>query len=99
MLGIEFYAENFDVNVSQKLTGARLRGEGIANNYVNDGGEVPVKLDIFWVPAGRVNAETESMEFVTPLPTTGEQVPAAAGEWTPPRADLKPLVGPAGTGV
>ena len=30
---------------------------------------------------------------------SGEQVPAAAGEWTPPRADLKPLVGPAGTGV
>ncbi|MEU3454430.1 histidine--tRNA ligase [Micromonospora sp. NPDC006766] len=26
---------------------------------------------------------------------SGEQVPAAAGEWTPPRADLKPLVGPA----
>ncbi|MEU1809091.1 histidine--tRNA ligase [Micromonospora aurantiaca (nom. illeg.)] len=30
---------------------------------------------------------------------SGEQVPASAGEWTPPRADLKPLVGPAGTGV
>ncbi|MEV4269492.1 histidine--tRNA ligase [Micromonospora aurantiaca (nom. illeg.)] len=30
---------------------------------------------------------------------SGEQVPAAAGEWTPPRADLKPLVGPAGTGA
>ncbi|MET8065224.1 histidine--tRNA ligase [Micromonospora sp. NPDC005313] len=30
---------------------------------------------------------------------SGEQVPAAAGEWTPPRADLQPLVGPAGTGV
>ncbi|ATO13796.1 histidine--tRNA ligase [Micromonospora sp. WMMA2032] len=30
---------------------------------------------------------------------SGEQVAAAAGEWTPPRADLKPLVGPAGTGA
>ncbi|MFR9775201.1 histidine--tRNA ligase [Micromonospora sp. MS34] len=30
---------------------------------------------------------------------SGEQVPAAAGEWTPPRADLKPLVGPAPTGA
>ncbi|MBP1782573.1 MULTISPECIES: histidine--tRNA ligase [Micromonospora] len=30
---------------------------------------------------------------------SGEQVAASAGEWTPPRADLKPLVGPAGTGV
>lgn len=30
---------------------------------------------------------------------SGEQAPAAAGEWTPPRADLKPLVGAAGTGV
>ncbi|AXH91897.1 histidine--tRNA ligase [Micromonospora aurantiaca] len=30
---------------------------------------------------------------------SGEQVPASAGEWTPPRADLKPLVGPAGTGA
>ncbi|MEU8262787.1 histidine--tRNA ligase [Micromonospora sp. NPDC048999] len=26
---------------------------------------------------------------------SGEQAAAAAGEWTPPRADLKPLVGPA----
>jgi hypothetical protein len=76
VLGIEFYAEDFDVNVSEKLTGARLRGEGMANNYVNDGGETPVKLDIFWVPAGRVNSETESMEFMTYLPTTGEQVAA-----------------------
>jgi hypothetical protein len=76
VLGIEFYAEDFDVNVSEKLTGARLRGEGMANNYVNDGGEIPVKLNIFWVPAGRVNSETESMEFVTYLPTTGEEVAA-----------------------
>lgn len=30
---------------------------------------------------------------------SGEQVAASAGEWTPPREDLKPLVGPAGTGV
>ncbi|MEV6518179.1 histidine--tRNA ligase [Micromonospora chalcea] len=30
---------------------------------------------------------------------SGEQVTASAGEWTPPRADLKPLVGPAGTGA
>ncbi|MFD6613024.1 histidine--tRNA ligase [Micromonospora chalcea] len=30
---------------------------------------------------------------------SGEQVAASAGEWTPPRADLKPLVGPAGTGA
>ncbi|MBC8992690.1 histidine--tRNA ligase [Micromonospora chalcea] len=30
---------------------------------------------------------------------SGEQVAASADEWTPPRADLKPLVGPAGTGV
>jgi len=30
---------------------------------------------------------------------SGEQVAASAGEWTPPRADLKPLVGPAGTGI
>ena len=30
---------------------------------------------------------------------SGEQVAASAGEWTPPRADLKPLVGTAGTGV
>ncbi|MEU2616372.1 histidine--tRNA ligase [Micromonospora sp. NPDC007271] len=30
---------------------------------------------------------------------SGEQVAAAAGEWTPPRADLKPLVGPASTGA
>ncbi|GAA3785899.1 histidine--tRNA ligase [Micromonospora maritima] len=30
---------------------------------------------------------------------SGEQVAAAAGEWTPPREDLKPLVGPAGTGA
>ncbi|WBC15304.1 histidine--tRNA ligase [Micromonospora sp. WMMA1998] len=30
---------------------------------------------------------------------SGEQVAAAAGEWTPPRADLTPLVGPAGTGA
>ncbi len=30
---------------------------------------------------------------------SGEQVAASAGEWTPPRVDLKPLVGPAGTGV
>jgi hypothetical protein len=76
VLGIEFYAEDFDVNVSEKLTGARLRGEGMANNYVNGGGEIPVKLNIFWVPAGRVNSETESMEFVTYLPTTGEEVAA-----------------------
>ena len=30
---------------------------------------------------------------------SGEQVAASAGEWTPPRADLKPLVGTAGTGA
>ncbi|SBT38252.1 histidine--tRNA ligase [Micromonospora auratinigra] len=30
---------------------------------------------------------------------SGDQVSAAAGEWTPPRADLKPLVGSAETGV
>ncbi|MFG3690044.1 histidine--tRNA ligase [Micromonospora sp. NPDC047740] len=30
---------------------------------------------------------------------SGEQVAAAAGEWMPPRADLKPLVGPASTGA
>jgi histidyl-tRNA synthetase len=30
---------------------------------------------------------------------SGEQVAAAAGEWTPPRADLKPLVGPATAGA
>ncbi|AXO37629.1 histidine--tRNA ligase [Micromonospora sp. B006] len=30
---------------------------------------------------------------------SGEQVAASAGEWRPPRADLKPLVGPAGTGA
>ncbi len=76
VIGIEFYAEGFDVDVSQKLTGARLRGEEMANNYVNDGGEIPVKLDIFWVPAGRVNSVTESQEFMAYLPTTGEQVPA-----------------------
>jgi hypothetical protein len=76
VLGIEFYAEDFDVDVSEKLTGARLRGEGMANNFVNDGGETRVKLDIFWVPAGRVNSETESQEFIAHLPTTGEQVPA-----------------------
>ncbi|MFD2768368.1 histidine--tRNA ligase [Micromonospora eburnea] len=30
---------------------------------------------------------------------SGEQLAAAAGEWTPAREDLKPLVGPASTGV
>ncbi|WP_262283832.1 histidine--tRNA ligase [Micromonospora sp. MA102] len=30
---------------------------------------------------------------------SGEQVAAAAGEWTPPRADLKPLVGPVTAGA
>lgn len=30
---------------------------------------------------------------------SGEQVTAAAGEWNPPRADLKPLVGPAAAGA
>jgi histidyl-tRNA synthetase len=30
---------------------------------------------------------------------SGEQMAAAAGEWTPPRADLKPLVGPASAGA
>ncbi|MFI7248741.1 histidine--tRNA ligase [Micromonospora chalcea] len=30
---------------------------------------------------------------------SGDQVAASAGEWMPPRADLKPLVGPAGTGA
>ncbi|OKI63938.1 histidine--tRNA ligase [Micromonospora sp. CB01531] len=30
---------------------------------------------------------------------SGEQVAAAAGEWMPPQADLKPLVGPAPTGA
>lgn len=30
---------------------------------------------------------------------SGEQVAAAAGEWNPPRTDLKPLVGPAAAGA
>ncbi len=76
VIGIEFYAEDFDVEVSQKLIGARMRGEAMANNYVGDNSEVPVKLNIFWVPAGRVNSETMTQEFMTYLPTTGEQVAA-----------------------
>ena|GEM_PF-7063832 len=75
VLGIEFYAEDFDVDVNQKLIGARMRGEAMAYNFVGENsGDIPVKLDVFWVPAGRTKTVTETDEFMSPLPTTGEQV-------------------------
>lgn len=75
VLGVDFYSEELQVEVSQKFNGALLRGEAVANNYVNDGGDVSVKINVFWVPAGRVTSRSQSAEIVATLPG-GEQVPA-----------------------
>lgn len=75
VLGVDFYSDEMQVEVSQKLNGALLRGEVVANNYVNDGGEVLVKVNVFWVPAGRIDSRSHSSEIVATLPS-GEQVPA-----------------------
>lgn len=75
VLGIDFYSDEMQVDVSQKFISAQLRGDVVANNYVNDGGDVRVRINVFWVPAGRLNSTSESSEIMATLPS-GEQVPA-----------------------
>jgi hypothetical protein len=75
VLGVDFYSDEMQVEVGQKFNGALLRGEVLANNYVNDGGDVLVKINLVWVPAGRIDSRSQSSEIVATLPG-GEQVPA-----------------------